>query len=80
MEGVVCPVCMAQVSGDPDFVDAHVDACLVREASLQDERAREDRAQRDREAQEEVDIDGDLTISVIDGVNLQGEHRHQFSN
>ncbi|KAA1473454.1 hypothetical protein DENSPDRAFT_839924 [Dentipellis sp. KUC8613] len=35
-EGQVCPVCLTMVHGDPDVVNAHVDACLVH-ASMQAE-------------------------------------------
>ncbi|KAG6832170.1 hypothetical protein H0H92_004901 [Tricholoma furcatifolium] len=38
---IVCPVCMVTVRGDPDVLDAHVDACLANEnRRLEEERQR----------------------------------------
>ncbi|TRM68228.1 hypothetical protein BD626DRAFT_481131 [Schizophyllum amplum] len=39
---IVCPVCSANVQGDQDVLDAHVDACVANESrKLEDERQRE---------------------------------------
>lgn len=77
-EGTVCPVCIKVIAGDPDVVEAHVDACLAHQAALQDAREREERERRAREEQEadaweEIDVDGDVRISVTDGATFRGE-------
>ncbi len=76
-EGTVCPVCIKVVQGDPDVVEAHVDACLAHQVMLQDAREREERERRAREDQEqdswgEIDVDGDVRISVTDGATFRG--------
>ncbi|CAL1700418.1 unnamed protein product [Somion occarium] len=73
--GTACPVCMKVIPGDPDVVEAHVDACLAHEARLQTERERGERERTERERlemDEEVDIDGEIRIRVTDGVSFQG--------
>ncbi|KAI0796987.1 hypothetical protein C8Q75DRAFT_742951 [Abortiporus biennis] len=76
-EGTTCPVCRKLVQGDPDVVEAHVDACLAHEASLQDERDRQAKERRELESiehdgWEEVEVDGEIRIRVTDGVTFQG--------
>lgn len=68
-EGTLCPVCMKMVPGDPDVVEAHVDACLAHEARLQEERERQG---RERQREEEIDIGSEYHILATDGASLRG--------
>lgn len=72
--GTLCPVCMKLVPGDPDVVEAHVDACLAHEARIQEEREREAAAMLHRQERDDaVDIDGDVRVLATDGASLTGE-------
>lgn len=73
-EGTMCPVCLKMVPGDPDVVEAHVDACLAHESRLQEEREEQERL-RAESPWEEIDVDGDVHIRVMDGVSLRGAHK-----
>lgn len=80
-DGTVCPVCIKVIQGDPDVVEAHVDACLVHQVTLQDAREREERERKAREAEErdsweEIDVEGEVRIRVTDGATFQGKHYH----
>lgn len=73
-EGTLCPVCMKMVPGDPDVVEAHVDACLAHEARMREGREREARARlRQEEYLDDIDIDGDVRVLATDGANLRGK-------
>ena len=72
-EGTLCPVCMKIVPGDPDIVEAHVDACLRHEAVIQEERERAAReSQQLQDSWDEEDIEGEVHVRVTDGANLRG--------
>ncbi|PSR93784.1 hypothetical protein PHLCEN_2v4679 [Hermanssonia centrifuga] len=72
-EGTLCPVCMKIVPGDPDVVEAHVDACLAHGARMQGERDREQRErQRDESPWEEVDVESEVQLRATDGVSFRG--------
>ena len=75
-QGTLCPVCLKMVPGDPDVVEAHVDACLAHESRLQEER---ERLNRERHASEDLwedlDEDSSLPIRVTDGASLRGAYR-----
>ena len=73
-QGTLCPVCLKMVPGDPDVVEAHVDACLAHEARVQSERERSELEERRRSEQawEEVDIDDDLQLRATEGASLRG--------
>ena len=68
----MCPVCLKIVPGDPDVVEAHVDACIAHEARLQEEREELERLQREATPWEEVDVDGETRIRVTEGASLRG--------
>ena len=63
---VVCPVCLVNVEGDEDVVDAHVESCLAgaleqgreREREIERERERELESHR-QELEADLDVDGD---------------------
>ncbi|KAJ7044634.1 hypothetical protein C8F04DRAFT_1249902 [Mycena alexandri] len=65
---VTCPVCLANVRGDEDVIEAHVDACLVdqtrrleeaRQAAVAEERERRQAQRRWRNGEEDdVNMDG----------------------
>lgn len=55
----VCPVCLETVFGDPDVVEAHVDACLIH-------------AMLDAQKHVEIDVGGPSRTRVTDGVDLTG--------
>ena len=72
-DGTVCPVCLKLVPGDPDVVEAHVDACLAHEARVQEEREELERLQREATPwEEEVDVDGETHVRVTEGASLRG--------
>ncbi len=72
-EGILCPVCMKIVPGDPDVVEAHVDACLAHGARMQGERDRERRErERDESPWEEVDVESEVQLRATDGVSFRG--------
>ena len=74
VDGTMCPVCLKIVPGDPDVVEAHVDACLAHESRMQEEREREERErQRADSPWEEIDVDGEVRIRVTDGASLRGK-------
>ena len=56
---IVCPVCLETVFGDPDVMEAHVDACLIHATPS----AREDTG---------IDIEEQSRTRVTDGANLTG--------
>lgn len=57
--GIVCPVCLETVFGDPDVTEAHVDACLVHATPAAHEEA-------------VIDVEGPSRIRATDGTNLAG--------
>ncbi|KAI0080780.1 hypothetical protein K474DRAFT_1636710 [Panus rudis PR-1116 ss-1] len=71
-DGTICPVCMKSVPGDPDVVEAHVDACLANEARLAEEREREQQRVTQQMGEEDIDIGGEVRMRVTDGVNFRG--------
>ncbi|KAI0700578.1 hypothetical protein BC835DRAFT_1326797 [Cytidiella melzeri] len=72
--GTLCPICMKMIPGDPDVVEAHVDACLAHEARMQDERIQEAsaRLRAEEEQMDDVDIGGDIRVLATDGASLRG--------
>lgn len=73
-EGTLCPVCQKMVPGDPDVVEAHVDACLAHEARMQNAREQHERdRRREAESWEDVDIDDDVQLRATDGASLRGK-------
>lgn len=77
-QSTLCPVCLKMVSGDPDVVEAHVDACLAHEARMQSEREHQEvERRREEQAREEVGIDDDVQLRATDGASLRG--KKQFS-
>ena len=61
------------------MVEAHVDACLAHQAALHDAREQEEkerriREERELESWEDIDVDGDVRISVTDGATFRGEY------
>ena len=74
-QGTLCPVCLKTVPGDPDVVEAHVDACLAHEARMQSEREQQERDLRQREQswEEDVDIEEGVQLRATDGASLRGE-------
>ena len=74
-KGTLCPVCLKMVPGDPDVVEAHVDACLAHEERMQSEREHSEQEARRLEEQtwEEVDIDDDLQLRATEGASLRGK-------
>ncbi len=70
-EGTSCPVCLKIIPGDPDVVEAHVDACLAHETRLQEEREQQERL-REESPWEEIDVQGDIQLRVTDGASLRG--------
>ena len=73
-EGTFCPVCLKIIPGDPDVVEAHVDACLAHETRLQEEREQQERL-REENPWEEIDVDGDVRLRATDGASLRGTSR-----
>lgn len=72
-QGTLCPVCMKMVPGDPDVVEAHVDACLAHEARVQSERERsEQERHQEEQAWEEIDVEGDVQVRATEGASLRG--------
>ncbi|KAJ7780940.1 hypothetical protein B0H16DRAFT_1658655 [Mycena metata] len=77
---VTCPVCLANVRGDEDVIEAHVDACLVdqtrrleeaRQVALAQERERR-QAQRRWRNGEDGDVDMDGAVGHIGDVRGTG--------
>lgn len=69
-QGTLCPVCLKMVPGDPDVVEAHVDACLAHEARMQSERERLELGRRqEEEVWEEVDVEDDIQLRATDGAS-----------
>ena len=72
-----CPVCLAQVGGDQEFVDAHVDACLSdaqRQDVLREQRealARFGHGQ-DVDAWGDVEVNGETRIRLNNTAGLRG--------
>lgn len=76
-QGTLCPVCLKMVPGDPDVVEAHVDACLAHEARMQNERDQLERdLQRQGEAWEDIDVDDGVQLRATDGASLRGRSFH----
>lgn len=73
-QGTLCPVCLKMVPGDPDVVEAHVDACLAHEARVQSERERqESERRRQEEVWDDVDIEDGIQLRATDGASLRGK-------
>ncbi|KIP12791.1 hypothetical protein PHLGIDRAFT_20816 [Phlebiopsis gigantea 11061_1 CR5-6] len=74
VEGTLCPVCLKTVPGDPDVVEAHVDACLAHEARMRSEREQQERHLRHREQswEEDVDVEEGVQLRATDGASLRG--------
>ncbi|KAJ7284092.1 hypothetical protein C8J57DRAFT_1294374, partial [Mycena rebaudengoi] len=53
---IVCPVCLITVRGDPDVLEAHVDACLSDQTRRMEE-ARQAAIEEERQRREEEDIE-----------------------
>nr|GAT44374.1 predicted protein [Mycena chlorophos] len=71
---ITCPICLVSVRGDPDVLDAHVDACLADQSRRLEEERREQmgerrrgRPPRDREMQ--VD-DGPGHVGDVTGTGI----------
>ncbi|KAF9059383.1 hypothetical protein BDP27DRAFT_1238893 [Rhodocollybia butyracea] len=71
---IVCPVCLATVTGDEEVQDAHVEACVTNESRrLEEERER--REMQQREEAEEVDLEGEADAAGYFG-NVRGTGFH----
>jgi hypothetical protein len=55
----LCPVCQQRVPGDPDVINAHVDACLAHAARQESSRSEAERQQEASTPDEDVDVDVD---------------------
>lgn len=75
-QGTLCPVCLKMVPGDPDVVEAHVDACLAHEARMQNERELQERQlQRQEEDWEDIEVEDGVQLRATDGASLRGVFR-----
>lgn len=73
---IVCPVCLANVAGDEDVLDAHVDACLAGETRRLEEEKERELARIRQEEEEELweEPIGDVVGHVG---NVRGIFLHQ---
>jgi len=70
-EDISCPVCFTTVRGDPDVLDAHIDACLAHESQRLEEA-------RQRELQHRHAIEEGVWEGSEDGNNFVGDVRGEL--
>ncbi|KAL5507893.1 hypothetical protein ACEPAH_5511 [Sanghuangporus vaninii] len=76
---LTCPICLTVVRGDPDVIDAHVDACVANASRLQaeaEERERRERSGAEHDPWTEIEVDGETRIHLndVDGLRRIGVH------